>query len=120
MLSGMSAALSTVKNENERLRSRLSGLAKRAREESETIMDTALSVGAAAALGAADTAWGTDAIMGASPSLVVGVAATGAALLGLGGSMDGALLAVGRTGLAVEAYRWGSRTYTEWSTREGG
>ena len=115
----MSAAISRYQNENDKLRQRLTSIGRRAKEEAETLMETGLGVAAAAGLGAADAAWGTDYIMGASPSLVVGVLGTGAALFGLGGSMNGALLAVGRAGLSVEAYRWGSRTYTEWnSTRE--
>lgn len=111
-------AITKYESENEKLRTRLASIGRRAREEAETLMETGVGVAAAAGLGAADAAWGTDAVMGASPSLVVGVAATGAALLGMGGAMNGTLLAVGRAGLSVEAYRWGSRTYTEWQSRE--
>ena len=110
----MSAALSTYKNQVSKMKDRLASVARRAREESETIMDTAVTIGASAAFGALDQKYGSDALMGASIPLVVGVAATGAALLGYGGGMSDSLLAVGRAGLSCEAYRWGARTYQEW------
>lgn len=113
----MSAALSTYKNKTEQLRARLANVSKRAREESETILETGVMVAAGAAFGAADEYWGTDALMGASVPLVAGVTLTAAALLGYGGGMEGTLLAVGRAGLTVEAYRFGARTYREWDTR---
>lgn len=111
----MSAALSTYRNKLEQFKSRLSRAHERAREQSEEITETVVEVVAGAAYGALDERYGTDAVMGASVPLVVGVAATGAALLGYGGGMSGVLAAAGRAGLTVEAYRRGASMYREWS-----
>lgn len=115
----MSSSLSTYRNKLDTLKARLSNAHKRAREESEEITETVVEVVAGAGYGAAEARWGTDAIMGASIPLVVGVAATGAALMGYGGGMAGVIAAVGRAGLTVEAYRRGADLYREWDTREG-
>lgn len=110
--------LSKSASQVERLKSQLHSIKQRVADESETIIDTGAMVASGAALGAADEKWGADAVMGASPSLAVGVVATGAALMGYGGQMQPLLLSVGRAGLTVEAARWGARAYREWSERD--
>ena len=107
--------LTKSQSQVERLSRQLHNIRQRVSEESETIIATGAMVASGAALGAADERFGADAVMGASPSLAVGVLATGAALMGYGGSMNDLLLSVGRAGLTVEAARWGARAYREWS-----
>lgn len=113
----MSAALSTYRNKLEAMRSRIQRANAHAREQSEEVMETVVEVASGAAYGAADEYWGTEAILGASVPLVVGVVATGASLLGYGGGMSGTMAAVGRAGLVVEAYRRGAQAYRDWDSR---
>ena len=114
----MSAALSTYRNKLDAFKNRLSRAHERAREQSEEITETVVEVVAGAAYGALDERYGTDALMGASVPLVVGVLGTGAALMGYGGGMSGVLAAAGRAGLTVEAYRRGASMYREWSATQ--
>lgn len=99
------------------LKSRLSNVYAKRREHAETLMETGAEIVSGALYGAADQRYGSSAIMGASVPLVAGIVATGASLFGVGGSANGVLMAVGRAGLVVEAYRRGGEMYREWDER---
>jgi len=111
-----SAAISTYRNKLDNLRSTLQRARSHAKEQAEEVTETLVETVAGAGFGALDERYGTDAIMGASVPLVVGVVATGAALLGYGGGMSGTMAAIGRAGLVCEAYRRGATMYREWDS----
>lgn len=108
------SALTKAERETERVRNTLTHMRKRIREEGESIMETGVGVAAAAAMGAADAAYGDDAIFGTSIPAVVGLVGVGLDLAGVGGEFRPVLRASGRAGLDVEAFRWGGRKYREW------
>jgi hypothetical protein len=86
----------------------------RVREEGESLMETATGALASAAMGAADAAYGDDAVFGTSvPAIVAGVGLVGD-LTGWAGDFSPALRAAGRAGLNIEAFRWAGRKYREW------
>jgi hypothetical protein len=81
-------------------------------------METAAGAVAGAAMGAADAAYGEDAMFGTSvPAVVAGVGLV-ADLTGWAGEFSPVLRAAGRAGLNIEAFRWGGRKYREWDEDE--
>lgn len=108
----MSTALDLPKTEaNEqlaRMRNMVSGIRRRAQEQSQSYLRTGIVAGSGFALGAIDARWGEDAAFGMSTSLAAGIVGHGLALLDVGGAeMTTALQGVGDAGFAIYAYKSG-------------
>lgn len=108
----MSTALDLPRTEaNEqlaRMRNMVSGIRRRAQEQSASYLRTGIVAGSGFALGAVDARWGEDAAFGMSTSLAAGILGHGLALLDVGGAeMTNALQGVGDAGFAIYAYKSG-------------
>lgn len=100
----------------EAMRARLRSVNENRKEQIQDVVDLGVGVVTGAAMGAADQYWGTEAIMGASVPLVLGLSATGAGLFGVGGEATSTLLkSVGKAALICEGYRRGGVMYNEWA-----
>ena len=115
----MSTALVKAREQADNLRRRLSGARDKMKAEGANVMRTGISLATGYGLGMAEARYGEDALAGMDVSLGVGLAATAAAYLDLGGAdVTPHLRTVGDASLAVYGYKMGNAAQLERMQRD--